>query len=171
MPSLSSRRLVVLGVLVVAGTFARYAKAAPAGESKIAVIVSSHAHDAQAIDPGMLRNIYLKKIFVDPQGHAYIPVNLPPDSRLRQAFSRAAIGMSELRLQNYWNQQYFQGVSPPYVLGSEAAVVEFVAKTPGAIGYVKPCFVTADVHAVLLLTLPAASSLQPAGACPDRATH
>ena len=171
MAPLSARWLAVLGAVVVAGTCVRCAIAAQTGESSIAVIVSSRDRGVQTMDPGMLRNIYLKKIFVDPQGHAYIPVNLPPDSRLRQAFSRAAIGMSELRLQNYWNQQYFQGVSPPYVLGSEAAVVEFVAKTPGAIGYVKPCFVTADVHAVLLLTLPAASSLQPAGACPDRATH
>ena len=79
--------------------------------------------------------------------------------------------MSELRLQNYWNQQYFQGVSPPYVLGSEAAVVEFVAKTPGAIGYVEPCFVTADVAIVQLLTLPAAAFLQPAAACPVRVAH
>ena len=145
--------------------------AAPAGEARIAVIVSSRDHGVQRIDPGMLRNIFLKKVFVDPQGHAYIPVNLPPDSRLRQAFSRAAIGMSEPRLQNYWNQQYFQGVSPPFVLGSEAAVVEFVAKTPGAIGYVEPCFVTADVHTVQLLTLPAAASLQSIGTCPGHATH
>ncbi|MHB1272820.1 MAG: type 2 periplasmic-binding domain-containing protein [Rhodanobacter sp.] len=171
MPPLSTRWLAVLGVLVVAGTCARYAMAAQAGESKIAVIVSSRDHDVPAIDSGMLRNIYLKKVFVDPQGHAYIPVNLPPDSKLRQAFFRTAIGMSELRLQNYWNQQYFQGVSPPFVLGSEAAVVEFVAKTPGAIGYVEPCFVTADVSTVQLLTLPAAASFQSAGACPVRATH
>ncbi len=171
MPPIFTRWLVVLGVLVVAGTGVRCAMAAQAGESRIAVIVSSRDHGAQTVDPGTLRNIYLKKVFVDPHGHAYIPVNLPPESRLRQAFSRAAIGMSELRLQNYWNQQYFQGVSPPFVLGSEAAVVEFVAKTPGAIGYVEPCFVSADVQAVQILTLPAAESLPPAAACPGRPTH
>lgn len=166
MSPLSTRRLVVLGVLVVAGGFARYAISAQAGESKIAVIVSSHAHDVPAIEPGVLRNIYLKKIFLGPQGQAYIPVNLPPDSKLRQAFSRAVIGMSELRLQNYWNQQYFQGISPPYVLGSEAAVVKFVAKTPGAIGYVEPCFVTPAVYTIQLLTIhPATPGQTPAG-CP-----
>ena len=89
MPPLSTRRLVVLGAFIVAGIFARYTMAAQAGESKIAVIVSSRDHDVAAIDPGTLRNIYLKKVFVDPQGHAYIPVNLPPDSKLRQAFSAA----------------------------------------------------------------------------------
>ena len=171
MSPLSTRWLAALGALVVAGTCVRCALAAPAGESKIAVIVSSRDPGVQTMDPGMLRNIYLKKVFVDPQGHAYIPVNLPPDSRLRQAFSRAAIGMSELRLQNYWNQQYFQGVSPPFVLESEAAVAEFVAKTPGAIGYVEPCFVTADVHTVQLLTLPAGASLQAAAACPGHASR
>ena len=169
MSPLSARWLAVWGALVVVGACARPAIAAGSGESRIAIIVSGRDHGVQTIDPGMLRNIYLKKIFVDSQGHAYIPVNLPPDSRLRQAFSRTVTGMSELRLQNYWNQQYFQGVSPPYVLGSEAAVVEFVARTPGAIGYVEPCFVTTDVHVVQLLTLPAAASFQPATACPYRA--
>ena len=42
-------------------------------------------------------------------------------------------------LDAYWNQQYFLGVTPPHVLGSEAAVSRFVAATPGAIGYRSAC--------------------------------
>ncbi|NDU92656.1 MAG: hypothetical protein G3I10_08635 [Ferrovum sp.] len=163
--------LAFLGVLVALGGCACSAFSAPADESKIAVIASSRDHDVQTIDPGMLRDIYLKKIFLDPQGHAYIPVNLPPDDTLRREFSRSVIKMSESRLQNYWNRQYFQGVSPPYVLGSQTAVVEFVAETPGAIGYVEPCFLTPDVYTVLLLTLHGTPSTEPMERCPAPAVH
>lgn len=150
-----------LGVLGACSSLVGYSFPARAGESKIAVIASRRDNDTLSISPSMLRDIYLKKTFLDQQGHVYIPVNLPPDNTLRRAFSRSVIEMSESRLQDYWNRQYFQGISPPYVLGSQAAVVEFVAKTPGAIGYVEPCLLTPDVYTVLLLTLnwtpPAAS--------------
>ena len=142
-----------LGVLAACCSLAGKSLPARAGESKIAVIASRRDKGTLAISPSMLRDIYLKKTFLDQQGHAYIPVNLPPNNTLRRAFSRSVIEMSESRLQDYWNRQYFQGVSPPYVLGSQAAVVEFVAKTPGAIGYVEPCFLTPDVYTVLQLTL------------------
>jgi len=38
---------------------------------------------------------------------------------------------------HYWQQQVFSGRGhPPPVLPSDAAVIEYVARTPGAIGYV-----------------------------------
>ncbi len=170
--SLPCRKIFIfLGVLVAHCSLVGYSFPARAGESKIAIIASSRDHDVLAISPSMLRDIYLKKTFLDQQGHAYIPVNLPPDNTLRRAFSRSVIEMSESRLQNYWNRQYFQGVSPPYVLGSQAAVVEFVAKTPGAIGYVEPCFLTPDVYTVLLLTLHWTPSVASTARCPAPDAH
>jgi len=119
-------------------------------EGKIAVIVSSQA-PIKSINNSTLRSIYLKKIFLSKQGQALIPVNLPADDPLRRAFSRSTIHMSDHQLRNYWNRRYFQGISPPYVLGSQEAVVRFVANTPGAIGYVDPCYLNPSVHQVLLL--------------------
>jgi DNA-binding transcriptional LysR family regulator len=54
-------------------------------------------------------------------------------------------------MEDYWNQQYFQGVLPPHVLASEAAMQRFVAQTPQAIGYLPYCQVDAQLRVVLLI--------------------
>ena len=53
---------------------------------------------------------------------------------------------------DYWNTQYFQGVSPPYVLASEDAVLEFVATTPGSIGYVSTRALNGGVKVLMHLS-------------------
>ena len=160
-----SRRhlLLALAGLLAAG------RAAAATPPRIAVITGGTA-PRLVLSRETLRNIYLKKIFVDDDGHRLIPVNLPPESPLREAFTRTLIRMPDNRLQDYWNRQYFQGVSPPYVLGSQQAVVRFVASTPGAIGYVATCFLSPDVHVALWLPWPAGSN-PPVDACPESPGH
>ena len=112
-----------------------------------------------------LRNVFLKKIFVDKDGQRLIPVNLPAGSPLRRVFAQEVTHLPEGQQDDYWNRQYFQGVSPPYVLASQEAVVRFVAATPGAIGYVTSCFVDSSVRMVFELTLPGAVAV----ACPKHA--
>ncbi|MBU6246219.1 MAG: hypothetical protein KGN77_00570 [Xanthomonadaceae bacterium] len=104
-----------------------------------------------AADRDQLRNVFLKKIFIDDRGLRLIPVNLPPGTPLRERFATRLLGMGEAQLADYWNRQYFQGVSPPYVLASQQAVVRFVAATPGAIGYVASCHLDAQVRVLLVI--------------------
>lgn len=83
-----------------------------------------------------LKLIYLRKTLLDQTGKRWIPLNLPPSSELRRAFSMALFGLLPEDQEDYWNDQYFQGISPPEVMASEEAVLRFIAITPGAIGYV-----------------------------------
>lgn len=162
----SSSRLLaaVLVCCCVLGPWARAAQAA----AQIAVIVARRAPHG-VLDATSLRDIYLKKIFLDQAGHPFVPVNLPPASPLRRAFSAATFHLSGRQLQDYWNRRYFQGVSPPYVLGSEEAVIQFVAETPGAIGYINACHLDERVQPLLLLPVPAAEQAAVAAQCaPDR---
>lgn len=122
-------------------------------QPQIAVITAPEAPH-MTLDRDTLRNVYLKRIFVDQNGQRLNPVNLPADSPLRDAFVRSILHMRDAQLQDYWDRQYFQGVSPPYVLGSQDAVVRFVAVTPGAVGYVALCHVDATVRVALLIPLP-----------------
>lgn len=94
---------------------------------------------ADRLDGRMLSLIYRRKQIYTPEGERWLPVNLPVDHPLRRRFSRAVLGISPELLDDYWNEQYFQGVLPPHVLGSEQAVLRFVASTPHAIGYVSAC--------------------------------
>jgi ABC-type phosphate transport system substrate-binding protein len=117
---------------------------------EIIVIVTRDAPDF-SINRVMLRDIYLKKIFMDDNGRPVIPVNLPPENPLRLSLAEMLFNKSAQQLQDYWNQRYFQGVAPPYVLSSQEAVVQFVAKTPGAIGYIAACRLDARVKEVLAM--------------------
>ncbi|MDF4004707.1 hypothetical protein P3W33_15000 [Luteibacter sp. PPL552] len=140
-------RIAALGLLVLTG--------GPATAASLQlVVITAPGAPRLAFDKDVLRNVYLKRIFVDADGVKLTPVNLPAGSPLREAFARTIVRMSDERMQAYWDQQYFQGVSPPYVLGSEDAVVRFVATTPGAVGYVASCHVDASVHVVLALPWP-----------------
>lgn len=120
---------------------------------EIAVIVAADAAPLQ-IDATLLRDIYLKKIFLDKRGQSFVPINLPPDHPLRRALVESILNKNPQQIQNYWNQLYFHGIMPPYVLDSQEAVLQFVAKTPGAIGYVAACRLDAGVRPVLTLSAP-----------------
>ena len=141
-----------------------------AGTDAVHLVVVASASQPLKLAPDRddLRNIYLKKIFIDDDGRRLIPVNLPPGTPLRALFASRLIGMGEPQLADYWNRQYFQGVSPPYVLASQQAVVRFVATTPGAIGYIASCHLDDRVR-VLLVVDPA---IDPAAAgCGEPAAH
>jgi ABC-type phosphate transport system substrate-binding protein len=170
MLGLFQRRPTVLLAILLGGGFAWVAPSAQADESQIAVVASNH-DSLPAISGDMLREIYLKAIFVNSDGRPYIPVNLPPAHRLRDAFLSAVLHMNVLQLRAYWDRRYFQGISPPYVLGSQTAVVKFVARTPGAIGYVQRCYVTPEVHVILLVPLPASAAAGMLEKCPSIATQ
>ena len=122
-------------------------------DDEIVVIVAHDAPDLM-LNTAILRDIYLKRIFLDDQNQEFIPLNLPADNVLRRAFSLALFNKGAQELENYWNQRYFHGITPPYVLGSPQAVVQFVAKTPGAIGYVTRCDLDPRVKQVFSLPVP-----------------
>jgi len=124
--------------------------AAASARDEIIVIVARDVPE-YSISRGMLRDIYLKKIFMDDNGRPFIPVNLPPENPLRLSLAETIFNKSAQQLEDYWNQRYFQGIAPPHVLRSQEAVLQFVAKTPGAIGYIAACYLDERVREVLAI--------------------
>ena len=137
---------LVLGAAAVALAFS--AAAAP----EIAVVMAPDSTGVPA-DQAVLADIYRGRIVVDDQGQAYVPVNLPAWHGLRRAFSRGLFASDPEDLEQYWNEQYFHGVSPPFVVESTEAVVRFVSATAGAIGYVLDCEADSRVKIVMRLPL------------------
>ena len=148
--------LVLLGILL---------SDAATATDEIAVIVAKDSPEFQ-IDTAILRDIYLKKIFIDGHGQSFIPVNLPPENPLRRAVTEVIFKKGMQQLQDYWNQRYFQGITPPYVLRSQEAVVQFVAKTPGAIGYIASCRLDISVKQVLSIPAPPSQREELEKLCP-----
>jgi len=102
-----------------------------------------------------LARVFRRRQRITADGKALVPVNLPAAHPLRQAFTELLYHRSPLAMRDYWDEQYFHGISPPVVVGSQEAVLRFVHQTPGAIGYVAACRVDARVRVVLKLPLPA----------------
>jgi ABC-type phosphate transport system substrate-binding protein len=135
-----------------------------AAADEVAIIVAGDA-PGYALTRSMLRDIYLKKILMDDNGQSFIPVNLPPGNPLRSGLAETLFNKSPQQLQDYWNQRYFQGVAPPYVVDSQEAVLQFVASTPGAIGYIASCRIDARVKQLMTLSLPPSQRQAAAGLC------
>ena len=103
------------------------------------------------LDRRRLARVFRGQIKVGRDGQRLHPVNLPARHPLRVAFSRALFHRSPEEMAQYWNEQYFQGNTPPHVVASEEAMLRFVARTPGAIGYVAACHVDDRVRVILRL--------------------
>lgn len=119
-------------------------------EERVAVIVANTATH-RTLSTEQLARIYLRKTRFWNDGTAAIPVNLPAAHSVRLAFSRLVLGELPEDQEAYWNEQYFHGIVPPFVLDSEQAVIQFVIMTPGAVGYVSEAAVTQAVHVLLHL--------------------
>lgn len=121
-----------------------------AAEVPLAVIV--HATQAKlSMGKNELAAIYRRKKNYWEDGTKIEPVNLPAESPARRTFSKAVLGYAPEELEQYWNDRYFHGVLPPYVLSSDEAILRFVAETPGAIGYVPYCDADKRVAVVLVI--------------------
>lgn len=109
----------------------------PAQESPVCVIQNVDGASAQASAPiEVIRRVFLMRQALWPSGAAAHPVNLPATSTVRERFSEAVLGQSVKQLVPYWNERYFHGTRPPPTVASEEAVLLFVARTAGAVGYV-----------------------------------
>ncbi len=116
----------------------------------IAVVVGQKSFITEiSIDD--LRELYLRRRRLWPNGLRAIPLNLPADNPLRERFSRTVLGRSTQDLVSYWNARYFEGITPPTVLPSAAAIRAYLAVEPAAIGYLPAGEVDRTCRALLVL--------------------
>ena len=116
----------------------------------IAVIVG-HTSFVTDVSKDQLRELYLRRQRLWPNGARAIPINLPPDSHVRERFARLVLGRSSEDLIAYWNARYFEGVTPPVVLPSASAVRAYLAAEPAAIAYLPVPDVDASCRVLLVL--------------------
>lgn len=103
-----------------------------------AVCVVAHVSiDPAGADIELVRRIFQLRQRFWPDGTPAHPVNLPATSPVREQFSQAVFGQSVEDMVAYWNERYFHGTKPPPSLASEQAVLLYVARTKGGVGYVR----------------------------------
>lgn len=103
------------------------------------VVVVNDRNTVVALSKGRVSRFFLRKALRWDSGALVHPVDLPPGNPAREAFSQCVLGKSVASVRAYWQQQIFSGRTvPPIEKATDAAVLEFVRETPGAIAYVSP---------------------------------
>jgi ABC-type phosphate transport system substrate-binding protein len=108
-------------------------------------IIANPSVGPSAISPGDLKNIFLEEKSSLSDGSRVSPV-LAKGGPTHEVFVRQYIGKTEDALQTYYRSLVFTGKGiMPKTFGSETEVLEYVAKTKGAIGYVSAAAATEGV--------------------------
>lgn len=132
-------RLAVRAVLTLVLVAASAPDQVQRDPARVAVVVNADV-PGDSLTTGTVRRIYLRRQRFWRDGTLVAPVNLPATSPVRDAFSLAVLGRSPRDMVEFWNDAYFHGIQPPPVLDSQRAVLLYVARTPGAVGYVEASF-------------------------------
>lgn len=100
-------------------------------------VVAKLRSDPPAPDLEMVRRVFQLRQRFWPDGTPTRPVNLPAASPVRERFTEEVFGESVEDMAAYWNERYFHGTRPPPSMGSQHAVLLYVARTNGGVGYVQ----------------------------------
>ena len=110
--------------------------AAEAQESGFTVVT----HQSNPIDSMSNRDLarlFLKQKTRWANGGTARPIDQRLAAPVRALFSQVVLSRDIAEVESYWNGQVFAGRStPPPSAGSDDEVLDFVRRTPGAVGYV-----------------------------------
>ena len=90
----------------------------------------------KAITKAVLADIFMGKAQRWADGRDVLPVDLSATSPVREAFSRACLGLPTEGVRFYWIRRIAAGAQPPFSRKTDADVIAYVAAHPGAVGYV-----------------------------------
>ncbi len=119
-------------------TAAGNAEPTVAETSGVTVVIINSSNPTEGLPRQSVRKLFLKKIKKwDGWNQSVLPVDQRSNSEQRHQFTDVVHRMRVRSVKEYWTRMIFSGRgAPPKELGSDLAVIAFVAKNPGAIGYV-----------------------------------
>lgn len=114
------------------------------------VIIGNPNLPAPSLDAKDLQRIYMGKQTRWDNDVAIVPVMLKSGA-VHDSFVESYLGRSVHRFVTYWRQMVFTGKGmPPRSFASENELVEFVANTPGSLGYASA---RANVQSVMVILI------------------
>lgn len=141
------RRAIALATLVVALAAGPGAGGAQAPDGYKVIV--HPASQLSSVSKKELTAVYLKKTTRWSDGTPATPVDLLEGAQARDRFSREVLGKPANAVRAYWNQMIFSGRNvPPAEKVTDAAVLDYVRRTPGAVGYVSADAPTPGVKVV-----------------------
>lgn len=120
----------------LAGALIFLALLAPAAAAA-AEVVAHRSYPQGAIARSLLRGVFGMRVRAWPDGTPVHVFVLPDDAPLHEDFAKSVLQMYPYQLRQNWERLMYSGTGQqPVTVGSEAELLERVAATPGAIGYV-----------------------------------
>jgi ABC-type phosphate transport system substrate-binding protein len=102
-------------------------------------VIVHPANAGTVIKKPVLSGIFMGKNQRWGDGSPIVPVDQSAQSAVRAKFVKDVMNQSVAAVMAYWARQMMSGgARPPVVKASDREVIDFVVKTPGAIGYVAP---------------------------------
>jgi ABC-type phosphate transport system substrate-binding protein len=104
--------------------------------AQAALVVIAHESVQDNIPLPTLNRIYTGKMIV-LDGKQVNPVNLSSGNEVRQAFLQQVLKQDDDKYVGYWIVRRSIGKGmPPKEFATVAEIIDYVSKTPGAIGYI-----------------------------------
>lgn len=115
--------------------------------AEISVIVNPG--NGSTITTQDIPRMFLGKLKRFTNGQAVVALNNKASGGVQANFDKQVLKKSPAQIKAYWSKQLFTGKGkPPKTLGSDQEVLQFVASTPNAIGYVNAANVNDSVKVV-----------------------
>jgi hypothetical protein len=146
------RRWLLLGVFALGElwltSLSKALHAAEAPEFRLIVHLES---PVRQISREFLSQAFLKNVSRWEDGEAIHPVDQRPDTLVRRKFSDRVLKRSVAAVKIYWQQRIFSGRGvPPPELDADEAIVDYVRRKRGAVGYVSGNTDISKVKEILL---------------------
>ncbi|MGO8921196.1 MAG: substrate-binding domain-containing protein [Stellaceae bacterium] len=139
---------LLLAIAVVTGLLL----ARTAGAEELLIVANPSVGLAGPLTVNQIAAIYLLRTTTWPDGSRIIPVNREATSETRATFTSSVLQQDNASLATYWNEMHFMGKLPPIVQESEQAMLAFIQKVPGSVGYISAS--TAPVSVKVLAHVP-----------------
>ena len=124
-------------VFLLLSTTAGGADAQTVAPSPAFQVIVHPRNPTSSVDKKFLADVFLKKRTRWPNDEVVKPVDGSARSAVRGRFSEQVLRRSVAAVRRYWQQIVFSGRGvPPPELESDEAIIGFVLKHQGAIGYV-----------------------------------
>jgi ABC-type phosphate transport system substrate-binding protein len=124
---------------------------AASGQAVAFKVIVNESNPMTSMSRAELSEMFLKKNTTWPSGRTVLPVDLTEGSPVRETFSQEVHGRTVARIEAYWQQKIFTGRGvPPPQQPSDAAVIQYVAENPDAVGYISGDTRAAGVRVVAL---------------------
>jgi len=120
----------------------------PAACAQIAVVVN--AANERSLDIGAVARIFLAQAKVYPGGSQAVSIDQKEGTKVREEFQEKLFQLAPPEIKSFWARQKFTGsVRHLSTFDNDEAILDYIEKTPNAIGYVDASKVTRKVRVLL----------------------